>query len=247
MPDERSHRAAPGRLKPVHPCRSLVTRDRLAALAVCLCLLLAGCGGAADGGPSVRSAEERAPAAVPVSAVGTATPAGGPDGGVSDGPGAVTQPRYLSLRPTCERPPGIVIHVQVGALANNDPATDAGIRTRWRFTAPSTRGAVGSYPDFVRAVTAQYGPLLAAGNVTYGPLRRNGNLAFRQVNVVTPSGTSATYAWTVARQSGGRYEGCWMTVSVTPVYFSRFGPSAGGTPDSTSPTTRSVPPAQSPA
>lgn len=42
---------------------------------------------------------------------------------------AAVQERYRSLRPTCDRPPGLVIHIQVAALQNNDRATNAGINT----------------------------------------------------------------------------------------------------------------------
>jgi hypothetical protein len=128
----------------------------------------------------------------------------------------VTEPRYLSLRPTCERPPGLVIHIQVAALANDDPETHEGINTTWQFASPSNKRAIGTYDAFVDTITRNFRPLLEAERVTYGPLDRTNTTATRQVTVTTAEGETESYTWRVTRQSTAPYEGCWMTAGVVP-------------------------------
>jgi hypothetical protein len=214
------------------------TRHAVAAVAVAGLVLAAGCGQLLGGGGSGEAAIETVtPAPVPES---TATPTETPtraDATETETPGGngalvgapaeqnywtglwalesddVTQPRYLSLRPTCERPPGLVIHIQVAALGNNDPSTDEGINTTWQFAAPSNRRVTGPYPNFVSLITERYDPLLNASAVTYGPLERDGDVATQRVSVTVDNETTA-YTWRVERQTGEPYVGCWMTTSV---------------------------------
>ncbi len=124
---------------------------------------------------------------------------------------------YASLEPTCTRPPGLVVSIQVAALSNNDPETDGGIRTAWRFAAPSNREVTGPYANFRRLINTSYRPLLEAETVTYGPVDRTGMSAERTVTVTTATGNSTTYRWRLDRQSGGQYDGCWMTAGVREV------------------------------
>ena len=128
----------------------------------------------------------------------------------------VEQPRYLSLSPTCERPPGLVIHIQVEALRNNNPATDEGIATVWRFAAPSNKAVTGPYEAFVGTVRTRYRPLLTADSVRYDPITREGDRVRRNVTVTTDNSTT-TYEWILTRQSDPPYEDCWMTSGVTQV------------------------------
>ncbi len=128
----------------------------------------------------------------------------------------MTQPRVLELRPNCERPPGLVVHIQVLALQNNDPATNEGINTTWQFASPSNRGLTGPYSNFVRTIRSGFEPLLNATGVRYGPLDRDGDTASQPVTVVDGNGTTTSYQWTVEKQSDAPYEGCWMTAGVAP-------------------------------
>jgi hypothetical protein len=123
------------------------------------------------------------------------------------------QPRYLSVRPNCRRPPGMVIHIQVVALANNDPQTDEGINTTYQFSNPTPPDGTGPPEIFVERLERSYSPLLNHRRVTYGPLQRSGIVAFRNVTVET-SALRTTYNWTVIQRRGGRYDGCWFTTSV---------------------------------
>ena len=128
----------------------------------------------------------------------------------------VTQPRVLELRPNCERPPALVVHIQVLALRNNDPATNEGINTTWQFASPSNRDLTGPYANFVRTIQSGFEPLLNATGVRYGPLDRDGDTASQPVTVVDAHGTTTSYRWTVEKQEEPPFEGCWMTAGVAP-------------------------------
>jgi len=204
-----------------------MARERVVRLGVvCAVALLAGCGALFGGGPSPAEPTVT-PAPVPTDETpeGVAASGGPPDaereywGNVTTpNASAVTQPRVLDLRPNCRRPPGLVVHVQVLALRNNDPATNEGINTTWRFAAPSNRAVAGSYENFVETIQRGFRPLLNATAVRYGPLDREGDTATQPVTVFDVNGTATAYTWYLERQDGARYDGCWMTtgVSATP-------------------------------
>lgn len=183
----------------------------MGVLAVLALVALAGCSGLLGAGDGAGS-PTLTPVPVPETDSGGATAT--PDGRVA-GPDS-TADRYAGLRPTCKRPPGLVVQIQVGALATNDPDTDAGIRTVWSFAAPSNREYTGPYPEFAELIRTSYTPLLEAERTTYWPVDRTGDEASRLV-AVHSSNESVTYRWELRRQSTGRYEGCWMTVGVAQI------------------------------
>ncbi|MFB6297698.1 MAG: DUF4864 domain-containing protein [Salinirussus sp.] len=178
----------------------------------CLLLVLGvGCVSALDGSGAAETPSP-APAAGQATkttalATGTETPGAAADRS-SD-----SQPRYLSLRPTCERPPGSVIHIQVMALANNDVDPDEGINTTYRFVSGGDSGPAVPPRQFVRNIKFYYEPLLAADRVSYGSLHRSGTTAFRNVTVSTNI-ADTTYNWTVERRAEGQRAGCWQTAGI---------------------------------
>jgi len=76
----------------------------------------------------------------------------------------------------------------------------------------------GSPTDFVRLIKSAYAMMLRYERASFGPLRpvaeAPGELTQR-ITLTDANGTTATYRWTVAKQSEGRYAGCWMTAAVT--------------------------------
>ncbi|EMA10959.1 protein of unknown function [Haloarcula vallismortis] len=196
----------------------MTTVRPLALVALAVLVSLAGCGAFFGGGDSAGSEATITPAAVPTDepeATGTTGEYWG-NVSVDANRSVVTQPRVLGLRPNCERPPGLVIHIQVLALQNNDPATNEGINTTWQFASPSNRDLTGPYSNFVRTIESGFEPLLNATGVRYGPLDRDGDTASQPVTVVDGNGTTTSYQWTVEKQSDAPYEGCWMTAGVAP-------------------------------
>lgn len=127
---------------------------------------------------------------------------------------AAGESRYRSLRPTCDRPPELVVAIQVNALRYNDPQVNEGINTTFQFASPENRAASGPLDNFVTLITTQYEPLLNAETVTYGPLSRQNGTASQRITVETSDGLRQSYTWRLERQSGGEYDGCWLTSSV---------------------------------
>lgn len=208
------------------PCR-----PRIALLALAM-VVLAGCGA----GSSFSATETPlTPVAVPTDSPTAesgepAVESGEPAVETPTPNSAVTEPRYLSLRPTCERPPGLVVAIQVGALMNDPPGSHEGINTTWQFAAPENRRAVGSFSRFVDVIERGYEPLLDAETVTYGPLTREDGPASRRV-VVRNGNRTTTYRWALQRQADGPREGCWLTIGVREVDGRLPStPSAGGLP-----------------
>jgi hypothetical protein len=160
-------------------------------------------------------------------AAGDGGPAVAPSGSTSvdrafggrNGTGSTNGSRYFALAPTCERPPGLVVAVQVAALGANDRSTaDEGIETTYRFASPENRQFVGSFEDFRQVVRSEtYRPLLAYESVTFEAVERSGNVATRVVTVRDANGTASSFEFTLVRQTTAQYDGCWMTEGVAPV------------------------------
>lgn len=192
----------------------------LVLVALAVLVSLAGCG-ALFGSGGAESEATVTPADVPTEGPQAVDSAGAGreywgNVSVDANRSVVTQPRVLELRPNCERPPGLVVHIQVLALRNNDPATNEGINTTWQFASPSNRDLTGPYPNFVRTIQSGFEPLLNATGVRYGPLDRDGDTASQPVTVVDANGTTTSYRWTVEKQDEPPFEGCWMTAGVAP-------------------------------
>jgi len=191
------------------------SRAGACAVALAAVVVLAGCGQLL--GTSGESAREETLTPAPVPSVATASPSPSPTAtdtvtAVDTGAGW----RYDSLRPTCERPPEVVLHIQVSALANNDPETNAGIATAWQFAAPSNKRYLGPYDDFVETIEGFYRPLLEAETIAYGPMQRTGDRAERRVTVGS-NGTSTTYRWSLRNVTAPGLDGCWMTTGVREI------------------------------
>ena len=123
--------------------------------------------------------------------------------------------RYVGLHPTCNRPPGLVVKIQLGALRQNDATLNKGIRTVWRFASPGTRRSTGPYPQFVELLnSSRYRPMFEYTRAVYEPLEVENGTARQRVTLTTPSGSTATYEFRLSKQSGGEYDGCWMTDGV---------------------------------
>jgi hypothetical protein len=193
----------------------------LVLVALAVLVSLAGCGALFGTGGQAESEATVTPAEVPTADAQAVAPAEDSreywgNVSVDANRSVVTQPRVLELRPNCERPPALVVHIQVLALRNNDPATNEGINTTWQFASPSNQDLTGPYSNFVRTIESGFQPLLNATGVRYGPLDRDGDTASQPVTVVDANGTTTSYRWTVEKQDGAPYEGCWMTAGVAP-------------------------------
>jgi hypothetical protein len=121
--------------------------------------------------------------------------------------------------PTCERSPTAVTRAVVDAFGANNPEENLGLEAAWRFLAPETRTSFGSFTNFARvAYSDPYRALFAATNHSLGPpLRPENATAVQPVRIDTADGEAARFEFTLRRQSGGEYDGCWMVESLSPV------------------------------
>lgn len=176
-----------------------------------------GLGRPADAAGGTGTLAPRTAAATTPTPTGTASPTEPGTGRAAGGTGSIPE-RYASLRPTCERPPGLVVRLQVGALRTNPAGSDAGIRTVFAFGSPATQRATGPVDRFARLIrNDRYAPLLNHTRTRYGPTEVVDGEARQPVTVVGPDGVEHGYEWILSLQDGPQYEGCWMTDAVVLV------------------------------
>ncbi|MFC6976641.1 hypothetical protein ACFQL1_21190 [Halomicroarcula sp. GCM10025709] len=203
-----------------------MARDRAwVALAVAICCLaLGGCLGVfgASGPPGERTVT---PAPVPATATPTPVPPTGTPtpqpngralGGVWRGQWSEVEPErsaaaYRDLGPTCERPPALVVRLQIGALLTD---TDRGIETTWRFLAPAAHRRFGSVETYAETFRTRYRPLVAAESVTRKPVQRNGSVAVQSIRA-HGDGSTTTYRWRLERRLTPSEGRCWLTTGIT--------------------------------
>jgi len=109
--------------------------------------------------------------------------------------------------------PEQVVSIQLdGLVENDDPFENAGIGTAYNFASPANRRATGPFDRFVRMVTGpQYAPMVDHVEATTGPMEQQGGAAEQRVTLTGPNGRTATYVFGLSEQSGGPFEGCWLT------------------------------------
>ncbi len=109
--------------------------------------------------------------------------------------------------------PERIVGIQLDALAtNDDPVTNAGIKTAYNFASPANRRQTGPLDQFVRMVEGpRYAPMIDHEDAVRGPLERDGRQARQRVTLTGPGGRTVTYEFGVSKQSGGRFDGCWLT------------------------------------
>ena len=123
--------------------------------------------------------------------------------------------RYVGLSPTCERPPELVAVVIVGALRNNDPATNDGIRTAWNFSAQDSRGA--TYDAFEHYLESEaFEPLYAYRRLEIGLAYPDPMGRAYQVTVTGADGDRHAYHLAFTKRERGSLEGCWLLAGIVP-------------------------------
>ena len=117
--------------------------------------------------------------------------------------------------PSPELTPEEVVRIQVEALqANDSPTPDAGIAAAFRFASPGNRAATGPLPRFTQMVKLGYADMLGFAEAEYGAVQVVSDRAQQAVTLVQRDGRRTTYVFALSRQSGGSYDGCWMTDGV---------------------------------
>jgi hypothetical protein len=118
-------------------------------------------------------------------------------------------------QPEPEYDPAEVIDIQLSALATNDePLTDAGIKTAYNFASPANRRGTGPLDRFLKMVKGpQYAPMIDHSEAVTGPLEREGERARQRVTLTGPDGKTVTYLFGLSQHHGPEEElvGCWLT------------------------------------
>lgn len=112
--------------------------------------------------------------------------------------------------------PAAVIGAQLSALQrNNDPATDSGVALAFAFASPANRqvtGPLARFTDLVHSPT--YRAMLGFRAVQRGTLVEAEGQAQESILLMDANGGTAVFVFTLSRQVGGVYDGCWMTDAV---------------------------------
>jgi ferredoxin len=129
--------------------------------------------------------------------------------------------------PATGRTPENVLRTVLSALATpDDPHEDAGLVVAFNFASPNFRaengGDLASFADTLR--DPMHGSLVGHREAARGRLDREGTEATEKVVVTAADGSETTYQFDLERQSGGKYDGCWLVTGIDLVY-------VGATPD----------------
>lgn len=121
-------------------------------------------------------------------------------------------------QPSPELAPGVVVKIQVDALAHNaEMPEDGGIRIAFRFASPANRATTGPIEHFVRILKSPaYRPLLDHRTAKFGQAVVDGEQAAMGVTLTTRDGRRLVYLFFLSRQHAADCDGCWMTDSVYP-------------------------------
>jgi hypothetical protein len=153
--------------------------------------------------------------------------AGNDDAGSDQAMVTASATRDVGLEPTCNRSYLHVVQIQMNALRYNNETTNDGIRTVRQFASPSNRRAVGSVSDYARLISnGSYAPMLSWDSVRYTPERVN-DTAWVEVITFENATETGRYEFRLTRLGSDteRYEGCWMTNSVSGSDAGRGAPS----------------------
>ena len=138
-------------------------------------------------------------------------------------PASPTRQTTATTRPTNPDPaltPVEVVTAILAALKNNDPATDDGLRTTFRFASPGNQAGTGPVDRFVAMVKkSPYDALINHRAARIKPIDMDDQRAVCLVRVVARDGRGVFFLWNLSKQTAaaGPYHDCWMTDGVSPI------------------------------
>ena len=121
--------------------------------------------------------------------------------------------------PSPELTPREVVETQLAALkANDEPETDTGIRTAFRFASPENKRSTGPIERFVGMVkNPLYSPLLNHRAAHLSETTQKDDLARIKVTLIASDGEEAAFVWILARVRTEECGRCWLTSTVMRV------------------------------
>jgi len=120
--------------------------------------------------------------------------------------------------PSIDLQPAEVVEIVVDALRRNPGLEDdAGIRTVFRFASPGNRAMTGPVERFATMIKRGYGDMLGFASSRFEDIEVERDTALQVVWLRQEDGRESGYAFQLGRQSGGEYDGMWMTDAVLPL------------------------------
>lgn len=133
-------------------------------------------------------------------------------------PRVFAQSQQPLLSPVPEYKPQKVVEIVIDALKSNSEARgDDGIATVFRFASPRNRAHTGPLNRFSNMIKRGFPDMLNHAEARYEPIEISGDTAVQKVWLYNNDGTEIGYAFQLGLQSGGEFDGCWMTDAVIPL------------------------------
>ena len=132
-------------------------------------------------------------------------------------PFAFTLQAQTPPSPSPEWQPVEVVNLQLEALRNNNPATDAGIATAYAFASPKNKESVGELANFSRMLHSGYADMLTHTEADLETLEVSEREAAIGVTLRLAGNSQHRYIFVLSRNDGAPCDGCWLTDGVIPV------------------------------
>lgn len=114
--------------------------------------------------------------------------------------------------------PDQVVVIVIDALKNNDSSNDDdGIATVYEFASPGNKAMTGPLERFTKMIKGGFSDMLNHSNSSFGKMDLSENTALQAVWLTSRTGVETGYVFQLGKQSGGDYNGMWMTESVWPI------------------------------
>lgn len=122
--------------------------------------------------------------------------------------------KWTRVRPDKSLSPHEVVRIQLLALQQNDNH-DSGVITVFNFSSPINKMRLGPINHFRMLVRhPAYSSMLNFRKYKAGQLVVTGDLAYQLVVVTDHDGQQTPFLFILAKQTKGKYKGCWMTEGV---------------------------------
>lgn len=123
-----------------------------------------------------------------------------------------------ALVPSVDYGPDEVVEIVVDALRDNPQLEDdAGIETVFRFASPGNRRVTGPVERFATMIKRGFSDMLGFASSRYEAIEVKEDTAVQVVWLMQRDGRETGYAFQLGRQSGGEFDGMWMTEAVVPL------------------------------
>lgn len=123
-----------------------------------------------------------------------------------------------STQPNVNLSPEEVMSIVVDALKNNDETkNDDGLATVFAFASPGNKSVTGPLPRFKKMIKGGFADMLNHVRSEFGKIDIEDDTALQAVWLTNSSGKETGYVFQLGKQSGGEFDGMWLTESVWPI------------------------------